>query len=305
MHIAIFTDMEGSFGIWRMRQCRTGTPEWQYGRECLTQDVNNVIHGAFDGGADTVTVRDTHNTGFNCIRKKLDPRVSYIGGHHISPKFFGEVAHYDLILFVAIHAASGTQGSFFPHTHYGIFSEIRINSRPVSEMELYGSYLGEFGVPIGFFSGEGIAVEQALKGLPWAKSVIVDKRKETYFSGEQTKKYLKNGREKLRYKSSHAVSEHSSMKPLVLKGPLLFEVTFNNISLAQKYNTWNFPQSDITVRWESGNMIEGFDNLNKLAFIPRKLRFFKKPVYFLIKKYSNIRSNYFAPRSNSEGAVNL
>jgi len=43
MHVGIFADIEGSFGIWRMRQCRMGTPEWQYGRECLTKDVNCVI----------------------------------------------------------------------------------------------------------------------------------------------------------------------------------------------------------------------------------------------------------------------
>lgn len=33
-----------------MRQCRVGTGEWQYGRSCLTEDVNQVIQGAFDGG---------------------------------------------------------------------------------------------------------------------------------------------------------------------------------------------------------------------------------------------------------------
>jgi D-amino peptidase len=56
MHVGIFADIEGSFGIWRMRQCRMGTSEWQYGRECLTKDVNCVIQGAFDGGAQQVTV---------------------------------------------------------------------------------------------------------------------------------------------------------------------------------------------------------------------------------------------------------
>jgi D-amino peptidase len=39
MHVAVFADIEGSFGIWRMRQCHTGTAEWQYGRACLTEDL--------------------------------------------------------------------------------------------------------------------------------------------------------------------------------------------------------------------------------------------------------------------------
>ena len=76
MHVAVFTDIEGSFGIWRMRQCHTGTAEWQYGRHCLTEDVNSVIRGAFDGGASEVTVKDTHDSGFNCIVKKLEREQS-------------------------------------------------------------------------------------------------------------------------------------------------------------------------------------------------------------------------------------
>ncbi len=79
MHVAVFADLEGSFGIWRMRQCHTGTAEWQYGRHCLTADVNAVIQGAFDGGAQKVTVKDTHDSGFNCIIKNLDKRAQYIG----------------------------------------------------------------------------------------------------------------------------------------------------------------------------------------------------------------------------------
>ena len=118
MHIAVFADIEGSFGIWRMRQCHTGTAEWQYGRHCLTEDVNHVIQGAFDGGAGKVTVKDTHDSGFNCIVKKLDKRAKYIGGHFTQPTLFGEVSDYDLILYVAIHAASGTPDAFFPKKYY-------------------------------------------------------------------------------------------------------------------------------------------------------------------------------------------
>ena len=82
MHVTIFADIEGAFGIWRMRQCRTGTREWQYGRECLTADVNHIILGAFDGGADRVPVKDTHDTGFNCLKKKLDKSVGISSNLH-------------------------------------------------------------------------------------------------------------------------------------------------------------------------------------------------------------------------------
>jgi D-amino peptidase len=245
MHIGVFADIEGSFGIWRMRQCRMGTREWQYGRACLTADVNHVVQGAFDGGATKVTVKDTHELGFNCIVNKLDPRAEYIGGHFIKPSLFGNVADYDLILYVAIHAASGTDNAFFPHTHYGIFSEVRVNGKPACEMDIYGAYLGEFGVPVGFVSGEDIAVNQALQALPWAKSVIVDKREKTYTSGEKSRKFISTGRQQLRHTAALAVCDASAMKPLILDPPLHFKAEFRSQQLADKFNTWKFKQADL------------------------------------------------------------
>lgn len=84
---------------------------------------------------------------------------------------------------------------------------MRVNGRPVCEMDIYGAYLGEFGIPVGFVSGEKIAVEQALRALPWAQSVIVDKREETYTAGEESIQYLREGRRQLRDRASQAVRE--------------------------------------------------------------------------------------------------
>lgn len=303
MHIGIFADIEGSFGIWRMRQCRMGTREWQYGRACLTEDVNHVVQGAFDGGAEKVTVKDTHEVGFNCLINKLDRRAGYIGGHFIKPSLFGRVTDYDLVLYVAIHAASGTEDAFFPHTHYGIFSEVRLNGKPACEMDIYGAYLGEFGVPVGFVSGEDIAVNQALRAMPWAKSVIVDKREETYTSGEKSLKFISNGRHQLRQTAAQAVLDASRMKPLIIPGPLHFEAEFRSEQLANKFNTWRFKQTGKTVEWKANNMIEGFEMLNKLTFFPKKIYPYRRLLVFLMRRYFGIKSTYFTPKPNPEGAA--
>jgi D-amino peptidase len=305
MHVAVFADIEGSFGIWRMRQCRMGTPEWQYGRMCLTEDVNAVIQGAFDGGADRVTVKDNHEVGFNILLDKLDRRVSYVGGHHTRPTFFGDVSGYDLILFVAIHAASGTPDAFFPHTHYGIFSEVKINGKPVCEVELYGSYLGELGRSIGFFSGEDIAVEQASRSLPWAKSVVVDKSRQAYTSGDASINYLRTGRESLHNTASQAVRNANSMQPFIIDGPVHFEVIFRNEKLADKFNTWKFTQNSTLVEWDADNMVDGFDKFNKLTFFPKKIYPFRRQFLFLMRNFYRVKNTYFAPAPNPEGAVML
>jgi len=305
MHVAVFADLEGSFGIWRMRQCRTGTPEWQYGRECLTADVNHVIQGAFDGGATKVTVKDTHDTGFNCLINRLDPKARYIGGHFTRPTFFGKISDYDLVFYVAIHAASGTPNAFFPHTHYGIFSEVRVNEKAVCEMDVYGGYLGEYGVPVGFVSGEDIAVGQALNTLPWAKSVIVEKRESAYKSGDESIRYLREGRARLRETAAKAVQDCSMMKPLIIRGPLNFEAIFRNEELAKKFNTWGFDRKGAMVEWKAENMIEGFDKFNKLTFFSKNIYPIRRPVSYFMRNYYRIKNSYFAPSPNREGAVRI
>lgn len=300
MHIAIFADIEGSFGIWRMRQCRVGTPEWQYGRECLTEDVNHVVQGAFDGGASKVTVKDTHEMGFNCLVDRLDKRARYIGGHYTTPTMYGRVSGYDLVLYVAIHAASGTPDAFFPHTHYGIFSEMRINGKIACEMDVYGGYLGEFGIPIGFVSGEEVAVKQALELLPWARPVVVDKRGETYKDGENTARYLAEGRMRLRKEAEMAVRAAASMKPLILPGPLHFEAVMRTEQLANKFNTWKFAQSGRTIEWDAADMREGFESLNRLTFFPKRIYPYRRPMMFALRNIHRIKTRYFNPAPNRE-----
>ena len=301
MHVAVFADLEGAFGIWRMRQCRTGTAEWQYGRECLTADVNAVVRGAFDGGADRLTVIDTHDTGFNCIRARLDPRARYVGGHHIRPTFFGDLRGVDLVLYVAIHAAAGTPDAFFPHTHYGVFARLSINDRPICEMDLYGGVLGELGIPVGFVSGEAIAVEQALQALPGARSVTVDKRQETY-TGPGAADVLREGHAHLAAEAAEAVRRASTLQPLVLDGPLHFDMVFRSEELAARFNTWDFDADAATVRFDAPNMTEGFELLNKLTFFPRRIYPVRGAVLAALRARHRVSSRFFAPSPNREGA---
>jgi D-amino peptidase len=303
MHVGVFADIEGSFGIWRMRQCRMGTREWQYGRACLTEDINHVVQGAFEGGADRVTVKDTHESGFNCLINKLDPRVQYRGGHFTKPSFYGDISDLNLVLYVAIHAAAGTDGAFFPHTHYGIFSEVLLNDKPACEMYIYGAYLGEYGIPVGFVSGEDIAIQQAMQVLPWAKSVMVDKKKEAYTSGNRSLRYLKEGREALRRIASESVRNVSLMKPLKLSGPIYFEAVFRDEQLADRYNTWHFTQNGSKVQWDANNVMDGFDMLNKLTFFPKRIYPFRRTLAFFMRRYFYIKNTYFAPKPNPEDAV--
>ena len=67
MKIFIVADLEGAVGVSKRSQCYFMKPDFQYGRRCLTDDVNAVVKGAIEAGADGIVVRDTHETGRNII----------------------------------------------------------------------------------------------------------------------------------------------------------------------------------------------------------------------------------------------
>jgi D-amino peptidase len=160
-------------------------------------------------------------------------------------------------------------------------------------------------VPVGFVSGEEIAVKQAIQALPWAKSVVVDKRKEAYTSGQTSIKYLIEGRNRLRETAAIAVGDAPSMKPLVLPGPLHFEATFRNTGLANRFNTWGFKQKGALVEWDAENMIQGFNKFNKLTFFSKKVYPFRRPMTSLMRSFFRIKNTYFAPKPNPEGAISM
>ena len=170
-------------------------------------------------------------------------------------------------------------------------------------MELYGGCFGELGIPVGFVSGEEIAVDQVVKAMPWVKTVIIKKEKETYTAGEQSINYIVNGRKLLRERAAEAVRSASDMKPLLFRGPLRFEAVYSSTENAIRYNTWGYKRNDHVVEWESPTMLDGLHTVNKLSWFPKKIYPFLPFLMFLFRRYYQIKNNYFPPQCNYEDAT--
>src|SRR5215469_7514005 len=117
----ICTDMEGLAGIDRWEQCYgpDESPDYQYGREQLTADVNAAIAGCFDAGATQVRVLDGHgrnrNEGF--IRENLDPRATIVWFSQRSPiRLEGLDESVHAVAMIGQHAMAGTINGFLDHT---------------------------------------------------------------------------------------------------------------------------------------------------------------------------------------------
>ena len=265
MKIFIVADIEGAVGISKRSQCYFMKPDFQYGRRCLTEDVNSIVKGAFQAGADRIIVRDTHEMGQNIISENLHPGVEYIGGQPAQPfPILGDPRGADLVFLVASHARSGSPGGFFPHTFFGGFSEVRINGNPVGEAFIYAATLSEWGIPIAFNSGDRHTLHESLSIMPWIKTVEAPKEEEVY-AGSGGEGRILALRERLRSTAFRAVKESDRMKCLKLPPGSFWEVDLKNRALAEKVKASGTLLTGNTLSWQSITYLEGFDTFFRLV----------------------------------------
>ncbi len=264
MKIFIIADIEGSVGVSKRSQCYFLKPDFQYGRHCLTDDVNAVVKGALQAGADRIIVRDTHETGSNIIQENLYPGVEYIGSQLDRPfPILGDPRGADLVFLVASHARSGSPSGFFAHTFFGGFSEVRINGSPVGEAFIYAATLSEWGIPIGFNSGDTTAIHESLSIMPWLKTVEVPKEEE-YYTAPKAKERISVLRQRLRAGAFEAVRGLREMKCLQLQPDSFWEVDIKKTDLAERIKVVEASLEDRTLSWRAGTYLEGFETFFKV-----------------------------------------
>ena len=164
MKIYVLTDMEGISGISRVEMVKPneGGEHYQYGRKCLTEDINAAVAGAFDGGATEVVVNDGHGGGRHLILEEADPRALYerpVSGYHLMPSLDES---FDGIFAVGFHAMAGTMNGFLDHTQSSMsWYNYKLNGERHGEIGQAAAFAGHFGVPLLLVSGDEAACEEA------------------------------------------------------------------------------------------------------------------------------------------------
>ncbi len=174
--ILLYYDMEGISGQNEIKTFMYYFPEfYNPTRELLTNDVNAVIEGLFDGGADVVHVVDGHGSGNpepDILLEKLDNRAEMI---FVDTLFFPEFDlveknKYDAVVAVCQHSKAGG-GGFASHTcQFGM--EWTINNKSINETEIIAYSWGMAGVPLIFASGDD-KLKEELEYMPWIEYVTV------------------------------------------------------------------------------------------------------------------------------------
>lgn len=171
--IYIHTDLEGISGIDSDEMIERDGPRFRECCELLMQDVNAAVDGAFAGGADHVTVLDSHGGGRNFILEMLDPRAE--NDTKPNGKWWGILdGSYQGTFFIGAHAMAGTMNAFLDHTqsstHWHNYS---INGRRIGELAQWALVAGNWGVPMLMVSGDEAACVEARQFFHPVETAVV------------------------------------------------------------------------------------------------------------------------------------
>ena len=176
-HILIIADIEGSSGCWSYRGSSFLTDEWINACLEMTYDVNAVVQALFNAGVERITVKDFHRTGYNLLAELIDSRAVIISGYRNgSVPGIGDPADTDAVMFLGLHAASGS-GGFLAHTLTSRIASLEVNGKLMAEVELFASALAPHGIRPIFFSGCPVACSQARKMIKHIHVYPIDKSK--------------------------------------------------------------------------------------------------------------------------------
>ena len=236
MKILISTDIEGVAGVLNPEQTRMGNGEYERARRLMTQEANAAIAGAFDAGAETVFVNDSHGDFRNLLPDLLDPRAHTIQG---KPRRLGMMAGIDLgvdaVALVGYHAKAKTHGVLAHTINSFAFARIRINDVEYGEAGLYGALAGEFGVPVAFASGDDVFIGETRPLFPNA-CFVQTKTASGITSGCSLAP--ESACAAIRAGMAGAIGQSASCSAFTLAGPLVVRVQTQTPGLADLFALW-------------------------------------------------------------------
>jgi D-amino peptidase len=136
-------------------------------------DLNAAIDGAFAGGAEHVTVLDSHGGGGSFLLELLDPRAE--NDTKPNGKWWGILDEtYQGTFFIGAHAMAGTMNGFLDHTQSSqSWYNYSVNGRKMGELAQWAMVAGHFGVPMLMVSGDERACVEAHEFFRPVETAIV------------------------------------------------------------------------------------------------------------------------------------
>lgn len=256
MKIYIHTDLEGVSG---MGEAKFGdscvfdnrNPKYPEMVKLLLGDVCAAIEGAVGGGAQAITVLDSHGGGGNFTADDLKGKATY--DPKTSGLWWGMLDEsYDATFFVGAHAMAGTLNAFADHTQCSDeFFDNKVNGRRFGELGQWAMVAAEFGVPLVMVAGDAAACVEAREFLDPVETAVVKQGKGRMFADCLP---LDEARGRIREAARKAMGLIGKAKPLALKKPIEFSLTCCRTDICDKLAGGDIERVDArTIRWVRAN----------------------------------------------------
>lgn len=233
MQVYISVDMEGVAGVVHADQTRRTGADYEQARRWMTAEANSAITGAFEGGATSVLVNDSHGDMRNLLLDEVNARAEVITGS-LKPLSMvqGVGTAHGVALFVGYHAGAGTRAGILDHTYFGkVVARCRVGGRDFDETALNAAVCGTYGVPVGLVTGDATVCMRAKELLGNVETVVV---KEAYSRYAARSVLPARARELVRLGALTAVkrAQAGELQPFRPPVPLALEVEFTNSACA-------------------------------------------------------------------------
>ncbi|MBQ3015413.1 MAG: M55 family metallopeptidase [Clostridia bacterium] len=156
----VMTDIEGVTGVTTFAEAENS----QLGRDMLMNDLNAVLNGIWQAGAEAV-VYDMHTDGRNI--DLTDLYVPVVRGKPIlGDKWRGVGGEgFDGLYMVGLHTMQHT-GALLAHSYLKEYDSIHLNSILIGEIGMEAALAGEHGIPLKFVSGDDLGCREAKEFIP-------------------------------------------------------------------------------------------------------------------------------------------
>ncbi len=178
MKIYLSADMEGTCGIavWPETE-RRDTQDYTPLQKQMTREVAAACEGALAAGAETVLVKDAHDSARNIDPAAL-PRQARMhrgwSGDLLSMMTGVDKGDYDAVFFTGYHAWASCPGNPLSHTMNTRNEYVKLNGELCSEFLINAYTAGYYNVPVALLTGDKALCDFARELIPAITTVPVN-----------------------------------------------------------------------------------------------------------------------------------
>lgn len=232
LKVFISCDIEGISGVVASReQTSQEGKDYSRARELMTEELNAVIEGAVQSGANDILVNDSHGSMRNILIEKIHPAATLLTG---SPKplsmMQGIGPEFNACIFVGYHSRMGSPGVLSHTISGGSVANIWVNDILVGETGINAGIAGFYGVPVVLVCGDNIVAQEAKQLLPKVHTAVVKEAVGRYAAKclppQKVKRLLVQS-------TKDALTNLSEATVWLPESPVTFKIEFKDSGLAE------------------------------------------------------------------------